>query len=74
MAKLFKLNVDRYVWIDNRGREFEGDELDVMAKMVNSGIPVQEVELGANALQSDDVAEYGVNRTFLFSKKLNKSA
>ncbi len=74
MGKLFKLNVAKYLWLDARGREFEGDEMDITIKMLGYGITVKEINYGFEALVSDDLAEYGLNRTFIFSKKLQQSA
>lgn len=74
MGKLFKLNVAKYLWLDARGKEFEGDDMDVTVKMLGYGICVKEINYGFEALISDDMAEFGINKTFVFSKKIKQYA
>lgn len=70
MSKLFKVNTDKYVFVDNLGKKFEGDELDVISRLVKYGIPVRDVTHSIECLEKHDVAEFGINRSFLFSKKI----
>ncbi len=71
MFKLIKLNDGLYTIVGSV--MYEGDELEIMKKMVRLGISEDDMVLGLQALDAgDDYAEYGVLGKFIFSSKFNK--
>lgn len=73
MLKLFKLDDDKYI-ILYRNKELECDEIDVIYHMTELGVRKEEIFNGLEALQTDDMAEYGINKIFVFSKSLFKKS
>lgn len=73
MFKLFKLNDDKYMILKG-SVEFEGDKKRVIKEMLTQGVDVEEVMHGMLALEKDDVADYGLNKSFIYSEKLKKQA
>ena len=75
MYKLFKLNDDKYLLLTmlskEFAREFEGTARNIQKRMLALGIDEEEVALGFEALEENDVAEYGIYKTFIFAKRLD---
>lgn len=71
MLKLFRVNEEVYVILHNN-KQIEGNIQFVFIKMIEIGVSSWEIMNGFDALEKDDVAEYGINKTFIFSQKLYK--
>lgn len=70
MLKVLKVNDSEFIVIRN-GRAHYGDLQRTMLTLHLMGIELEEIQHGLKALYAhgDTVAEYGINGTFIFSKK-----
>lgn len=70
MFKLYKLNDDKYLIYKANGSDFEGNQTEIIKHLLINNVAENEISYGLEALIHDDVADYGVNKMFIFSKKL----
>lgn len=69
--KLFKIDENDFVLITNNNRSVSGNKIKIIATMFMIGIDEDEIYLGMDALDNgDQVSEYGIYNTFIFSKKI----
>lgn len=73
MFKLFKLNDNKYLILKGL-QEIEGTKARIISIMLTYGVAEEEIAYGLQALEQDDMAEYGINQTFIFSTKIKKLA
>lgn len=70
MFKLFKLNEDRFLIIKDNGVTIEGSRVKIIRALMLMDVTSDEIFEGIRVLEhGDDMADYGVNLTFTFSKK-----
>lgn len=73
MLTVYKLGEDRYLLVRNTN-EFEGNGAQTIARMLLMKVEKEEVYAGMVALIDDDQAVYGIFRTFMYSKKIDKKS
>lgn len=76
MLKLLKLEPSRFVVMVDGYKPIYGDAIKCSLTMCAMGIEPEEVELGFRELEENlhDLAHYGVNGCFVFSKNVRDAA
>lgn len=74
MFQLYKLNDDKYLILMSNGKEIEGSKVYIVRELVHMYVEADEIITGLDALEENDVAHYGINRTFIFSTKVYTNA
>jgi hypothetical protein len=71
MLKVFRVNDDEYICVSKDGAHY-GGLIKTVDHMARIGIDDASIEDGLVSLQLNDhhVAEYGLFRTFMFSKRI----
>jgi len=73
MFDLLKLNTDEYIVIENKKLAFFCSSVDNLIRTLRIlDVSFEEIETGLTELSRNmhNVANYGVNKTFIFSKKV----
>lgn len=72
MLKLFRLNSNEYIVTRNNNKALYGDKIRAALALEHMGVDWNEIEEAFVSLQMNrhHVAEFGVNKTFIFSKAL----
>lgn len=72
MFKVYKLNDDKYLIFKEKRVEIEGTKAEIIRELLRMGVKEQEIFYGMDALEEDDIADYGINKTFIYSEKITK--
>lgn len=69
--RLIRLKQDSYMVVKNN-RSYFGNIREVYKLMASWDVKAEEITAGFRALEvkGDDIADYGINRTLIFSKKM----
>lgn len=67
--KLFKLNDDKYLILLDKF-EIEGNKAYITLELIKLGVESEEIYYALKALDVHDMADFGVNKTFVYSKKI----
>lgn len=71
MFQLYKLNDDLYCYV-SKFSMYEGTTTQIIAYMLTMGVLEHDIRLGLSELDNKghDVADYGIYRSFIYSKKI----
>lgn len=74
MIQLYDLGNDIWEISCEKYGTFKSSSALVFRKAINWGIPYSELEYAIESLlkNNDDYADFGINKTFLFSSKIRK--
>lgn len=72
MFCVIKLNDDKYAILfkSKRKKYYEGSKDYIIKTLLKSGVEEEEILYGMIELEHADLADYGINKKFIYSRKL----
>jgi hypothetical protein len=72
MFKLLRINDDEFIIVTHGGKAVYGNRLRIVLALESIGVDFKEIENGivSLCLNEHHVADYGVNKMFIYSQKL----